>query len=390
MTLRVLYTTADTSPQSGAFRSLLHMSRSMAERDSKSILALHQEARTNPLLTVEERGQVHFFDLPRPKRRQSIGYYLNYLTQNVQSVYQLAKLIRREQIAIVHINEILDLYAGIAARLARVPCVWHIRADLSSMPRLSWLLSTIILALADRVITVSQSVQDRTFQDRGNGKVVVIHNPGPNPTRFHPDIDGSSVRREFSLHDEACLVTLVAKLSKRKGHETLIRAAPEVLTSFPDTYFMIVGGELEAEHHKKYSARLKSLVEELNIENRVIFTGFRSDIPQLMSAADIVTHCSTFADPFPGVVLQGMACGKPVIASNMGGPREQIEHGISGMLVEPGSPEKLSSAICYLLENEQKRGSMGKLAAKRVRILFKDRDYFEKLTHVYKTVQKFN
>jgi glycosyltransferase involved in cell wall biosynthesis len=106
----------------------------------------------------------------------------------------------------------------------------------------------------------------------------------------------------------------------------------------------IVGGELEAEHHKKCSARLKSLVQELNIEERVVSTEFRSDVPQVMGASDIITHCSTYSDSFPGNVMQGMVVGKPVIASNLGGPKEQIEHGDSGMLVPPNNPEKLAES----------------------------------------------
>ena len=211
----------------------------------------------------------------------------------------------------------------------------------------------------------------------------MIHDPGPDPSKFHPGVDGISVRKEFGLDQDTFLVTLVAKLADRKGHETLIRAIPQVLAAFPDTYFMIVGGGLDGDHHREYARGLKSLPRELGVGEKVIFTGFRSDIPQIMAASDIITHCSTYPDPFPGVVLQGMALGKPVIASNLGGPREQIKDQVSGLLVEPGNPTALAEAICSLLEDEEKRASLGKAAASRAKSTFTSDLYFQKLSNLY-------
>ncbi len=178
-------------------------------------------------------------------------------------------------------------------------------------------------------------------------------------------------------------MVLVAKLSGRKGHETLIQAAPHVLAQFPGTRFMIVGGELEGAHHRSYANKLKALPRELGVQDKVIFTGYRPDIPQIMAAADIVVQGATYPDPFPGVVLQGMAVGKPVIASNLGGPAEQIENRVSGLLVEPGNPATLAETICCLLGDERKRRSLGRAAANRVQPMFTAELFFQKLSGLY-------
>jgi glycosyltransferase involved in cell wall biosynthesis len=351
------------------------------------MLALPSDSESyTSLLTPEEIEKTQFLKLLQAKQGRSLPYYLRYVGTNLKASYQLARTIRQKKVSIVHINEILDVHGALAAKIAGAACVWHIRAELSPWPVMHQFLPRLAAALSDTIVVVSQSALWHMFQNQGietNGKAVVINNPGPNPTKFHPDVKGDLVRREFGFSENTFVVTLVGKLSKRKGHEVLVRAAPKVLEHFPNTQFMIVGGELSGKHHQKYAKILKDLPHKLKVEERIVFTGFRSDVPQIMAASDIITHCSTYPDPFPGVVLQGMAVGKPVIASALGGPREQIEDGVSGILVEPGAPSALANAICSLLEDKEKRESLGESASKRVRKKFNAETYFQKLTQSY-------
>jgi L-malate glycosyltransferase len=384
---KILYTTADASPQSGAFNSLLYMSKEIQKRGYESLLVLpetygkHQQGSNG-------YAAIYTLQLPRPKRGQTPGYYLQFVLQNSRSIIALANIVRQEQVAIVHVNEILDLYGVIAARLAQVPCVCHVRAELSSMMILQSLLPRSVAALASAIIVVSKSVDEHMFRQQGidTKKVSLIYNPGPNVSAFHPGIDGSAVRQEFGISADSSLVVLVAKLGERKGHEILIRAAPHVLERFPNTHFMLVGGELEGAHHAEYARQIRELPCQLGVQEKVIFTGYRADVPQIMAAADVVTHCSTYPDPFPGVVLQGMSVGKPVIAPDLGGPKEQIENHVSGLLVDAGNPAALAVGICTLLSDEKQRASLGKAAAGRVRSTFTDEAFFEKLSVLYESL----
>jgi glycosyltransferase involved in cell wall biosynthesis len=380
---RILYTTADASPQSGAFRSLLSMSQGIVARGYDPILALHSEARETSLLAFEGLKRAYFLDLPRARRGQRPGYWLRYAIQGTRSVYDLTRLIRKDRIALVHINEILDLYGGLAARIAGIPTVWHVRSDFSTMPALRYLLTTLVLRLATAVVAVSGSVRERMFRDLGKDRVTVVHDPGPDLSRFHPGIDGSPVRGELGIPDNALVVTLVAKLSERKGHRTLISAIPQVLATCPRAHFLLVGGELQGERYNAYARELRALTSQAAIVKHVTFTGFRTDIPQIMAASDVVTHCSVYPDPFPGVVLQGMAVGKPVIASKIGGPLEQIDDGISGVLVEPGDADALAREIVLLLSADERRNWMGHRAVERVRAAFTPECFFHALSCLY-------
>jgi glycosyltransferase involved in cell wall biosynthesis len=383
---RILYTTADTSPQSGAFRSLLAMSSEIETWGYESVVVLPDTYRRATLPSRTEPSRLHIVPIPLIQRGRSVPQYAGDAATMLSSIRNLVGIIRRERVALVHANEILDVYAALAARIAGIPCVWHIRADLSSGPRMAaWLFPRIAVSLSTEIVVVSSSTYEHVFLRHGveSRKVSVIHDPGPDPATFHRGVSGSTVRRELATDDDTNLVVLIAKLEEPKGHEVLIRAAPLVLASFPNTRFVIVGGDLVGEHHRRYAERLRDLPRRIGVQDAVIFTGYRSDVPEVMAAADVVTHCSTYPDPFPGVVLQGMALGKAVIASNLGGPREQIEDGVSGILVRPGDPPALAEAICSLLGNPTRRASLGDAAARRVTSAFSSVSFYGQLSQMY-------
>jgi glycosyltransferase involved in cell wall biosynthesis len=381
----VLYTSADASPQSGAFRSLLYMAKGAGEKGIRSLLVTSVEDRDTTVRLAGDNLPLIFLQLPRAKRNQPLGYYLRYLQQNASAILQLSRIIRREEVDVVHANEILDLYAALAAKLAGVPCVWHVRASFAAGSLSYRLIPRIAYLFATRIVTVSHSVRrDLFYRHRpDSAKIRVLHNPGPDPAEFHPSLDGGMVREALNLDASQPLVVLVAKLIEHKGHETFIRSVPAVVERFPAAKFAVVGGELPGAHHQAYAKRLRSLPGQLGVEGSVIFTGFRSDVPGIMAAADVVVHSATYRDPFPGVVLQGMATGKPVIATNLGGTSEQLEDGVSGVLIEPGDPALLAQKVIELLSNDERRLSLGQAAARRIQEQFTAERFFAELMAIY-------
>ena len=384
---RILYTTADASPQSGAFRSLLEMSSEIQRRGYESLVVLREEARIEPMVSaMPDTYRLRFLPLPLLQRGRTVIQYASDAAKTAFSIARLVGIIRRERVALVHANEILDVYAAIAARLAGIPCVWHIRADFSLLPpAYAWLFPRIAVGLSTEIVVVSSSTYENVFVRRGieSRKVSVIHDPGPDATVFHPGVDGSAARKELAPDEDAGLVVLIAKLEEPKGHEVLIRAVPLILAEYPKTRFVIVGGQLDGAHHRRYAERIRRLPGEIGVGHAVTFPGYRPDVAQIMAAADVVTHCSTYPDPFPGVVLQGMALGKAVVASNLGGPREQIEDGLSGVLVRAGDPSSLARAICSLLGQPERRASVGVGAARRVNSAFSSEFFYRNLSQVY-------
>jgi glycosyltransferase involved in cell wall biosynthesis len=382
---KVLYTSADLDAQGGALRCLLDMGNEIGRWGFRPVLVLsdRQSASTGdgPRAVTTYR-----LPLPRPQRGRPVTAYVRDVVETLVNARRLAAIIRRERVAVVHVNEILDVYGGIAARIARVPCVWHVRADISSWPRpLTALLPWVVGGLSSEVLAVSDSVRTHVFAEHGvrDSKVSVLHDPGPDPATFRPGLDGSAIKRELDVEDEAPIVVLVAKMVEPKGHEVLLRAVPRIIRSFPRARVVVVGGDLEGAHHRAYAERIRRLPADLGVAHAVTFTGYRSDVARIMAAADVVTHCSTHPDPFPGVVLQGMALGKAVVASDIGGPREQIDPGRSGLLVPPADSDALAGAVCWLLGDPDLREALGRVAAREVRTRFAADRFYQRLASSY-------
>jgi glycosyltransferase involved in cell wall biosynthesis len=385
----VLYTSSDASPQSGAFRWLVEMAVGIAERGYRPVLALPEEAATGWPPTAAPALRAYFLRLPRMSRARSAAGNLAALGWTILGALRIVGIIRREGVGVVHVNEIRDLHGGIAAQIARVPCVWHVRADTSTWPGpVRRGLPRLVAALADEVVCVSASVREEVFLRQGvrTGKLSVLHDAGPDPRILRSDDDRSRVRGELGARDGAPLVVLVSKLVEPKGHEVLLRAVPRILEAVPAARFAIVGGEEEGPRHRAYAERLRRIVQEEGVDGAVTFTGYRQDVVRLMAAADVLVHCPTHPDPFPAVVLEGMALGKPVVASAIGGVREQVEPGVSGVLVPPGDPVALADAIVSLLADPDRRRALGRAAASRVEATFRREAFFDRLVRIYERV----
>jgi glycosyltransferase involved in cell wall biosynthesis len=147
-------------------------------------------------------------------------------------------------------------------------------------------------------------------------------------------------------------------LHPQKGHQYLITAAAEVVERYPNVRFVFVGdGILRAE--------LERLVDNLKLKDKILFLGFRHDVDELLHTFDIFVLPSLY-EGLPNVVLEAMACGKPVIATAVDGSPEAITDGVSGILVPPKDSDALSKAILHLLENKKMRVEMGKKSRKKV------------------------
>lgn len=163
---------------------------------------------------------------------------------------------------------------------------------------------------------------------------------------------GDAFRRELGLAPDESLVGNVAHLADHKGQRYLLEAVPSVLAVFPRTRFVIVGeGELEGE--------LKALAASLSLGDRLVFTGFRADVPAVLAALDLFVMPSHL-EGLGTIVLDALAAGKPVVAARAGGIPDILQDGVEGLLVPPKDPESLSRAIRRVLAD---RGLAQRLAA---------------------------
>ena len=305
------------------------------------------------------------------------------LPANLPQLYKLAQYLEGEKPHLVHTFFYWPAIFGVlAARVAGTPAIISSRRNISYFetyrPYRQWLQNVANL-FTDTVLANSQAVkQDVLRRERINpAKLKVIYN-GCDWERFeNPKADRALTRRELGIRGNEVLVGIVASLHPNKGQEVLLQAMPHILPHFPAVKLLLVGRDRE------YRATLESLASSLKIQDKVIFTGEREDIPELLKAMDVGTLCSLYSEGFSNAVLEMMAAGLPVVATDVGGNREAIVDGETGLLVPPGDSSKLAEAILRLLRDRELASRMGAAAHERVRKLFSMERMIEETEQLY-------
>ena len=180
---------------------------------------------------------------------------------------------------------------------------------------------------------------------------------------FHPRPPKSELRNELGLTELQPVITLVGGLIDWKGQDVVLDAAPAILKKFPQAIFLLVGSAYGLDDAFSKVIHQRAKLPELSGSIRLL--GSRGDIPDILSISSVVLHASTKPEPFGRTFLEGMAMGKPVIASNEGGPLDVIESGSDGILITPGSPDLLAQAVIHLLENPELRNRLGTNGARK-------------------------
>jgi glycosyltransferase involved in cell wall biosynthesis len=268
---------------------------------------------------------------------------------------QLVSKIRSLRVELVHTNSLKsDLIGGIAARLAGLPLVWHVR-DRISDDYLPGPVARIFRFLCRVIPSVVVTNSNATLQ---------TISPASRPRNVFTVHDGTIVPGSVTPPVSPPRIGLVGRIAPWKGQDVFIRAAAQVARSFPEARFFIIGAALFNE--TEYDRKVRDLVELLAIGDRVTFTGFRSDVAKLIGDLTVLVHASTMAEPFGQVVIEGMAAAKPVVATRGGGVTEIVEEGRSGLLVPMSDVNAMAEAICRLLADPRQALEMGLRGRQRV------------------------
>jgi glycosyltransferase involved in cell wall biosynthesis len=361
-----------TAALGGGEIALLNLVRHLNPQTIKSIVVL---GAAGPL--VERLGpEIDTYTLPLPvglatNRKNSLGlatlFQIREILGGLSYILQLAKFIRSHKIDLVHTNSLkADIIGGIASRLAQCPVVWHVRdrIEMDYLPGpvvrvfrlLCRVIPTYVIANSAATLRTLHLGPDRPDgTDFGvNGRSAVVH-------------DGTRTRslsKERSRHLEVFRIALIGRISPWKGQHIFLQAAQSVAERFPNVRFFVIGAALFDEH--KYDEEIRQLPKKLGIENLVEFTGFCSDIEEVIEGLDLVVHASMTGEPFGQVIIEGMAAGKPVVATNGGGVPEIVEDGSTGILVPMGDVQAMADAICEILADPVRAREMGIRGRQRV------------------------
>jgi len=186
------------------------------------------------------------------------------------------------------------------------------------------------------------------------------------------------------VRDGLCRIGLIGRISPWKGQHIFVRAAALVREQFPNARFFMVGSAMFGE--TKYESEVRSLVEELGLSGIVTFSGFRSDVQNAIADMDLIVHASITGEPFGQVIIEGMAAGKPIIATNGGGVPEIVDDGKTGILIPMGDVQAMAQSICRVLANPSLAADMGVRGRERVRDYFTIERKARNVEAVYQTM----
>jgi len=301
-----------------------------------------------------------------------------YLIHRSISVLRLRALVRKHNIHLIHCNEFWTApYAYWSTIGMKIPIVSHVRLAMTSEKIRNYYLGKMW-----RIMCVCKALVEefREWPDY-KSRVIPIYN-GVDLTEYDPEsVPSGKIRFEYHIPDDALVIGLVGQISARKGQDRLIRIAPDIIRQCPNVRFLIVGSSREPD----YENEIHRMIAEMNLGQHFIFTGARRDMPEVYRALDILVLPSSM-EGFGRVVVEAEAMRIPVVASNMGGLVEVVDHGRTGFQFDNERDSDMSDALIRLCGDRPLREEMGRTGRDYVIENFTQEIMACKVTRLYEEV----
>jgi glycosyltransferase involved in cell wall biosynthesis len=310
-----------------------------------------------PLLDAVRAEGFRVIALPFVRRLSPLAH--------VRAFWSLVAILRAEKPDIVHAHmPISGFLARMAAWVAGVPTVAYtchgflFNHASSSLPRraLSFVMEWIAARVTDVFLTVSEAEARDARRLRISARTEAVRN-GRDPVVFRPDPAARArIRAELGVPQDRVVIIAVSRLVWHKGYPELAVA----MRSVPEAELWVVGERLDSDRGPDMVALLRTA----GLGYRLRLLGYRDDIPALLAAADIFTLPSRF-EGLPMSVIEAMLTGLPVVATDVRGPDEQVEHGVTGLKVAAGDAAALGAAFGRLVRDPEQRACMGQAGRQR-------------------------
>lgn len=305
--------------------------------------------------------------------------------KNFKAYRQLREVMNREKYDLLHCHTPMGGVIGrIAAKKAKVPYVIYTAHGFhfyKGAPIINWLffypVERLLARVTDVLITINKEDfgQANKFHMRNKGSVKLI--PGVGIDTEKKVVASIDLKSSLGIAKEVLIVTSVGELTKRKNHQVIIKAMKKVIQNRTDIVYVICGsGELRES--------LERLVRKLDVENNVIFLGYRTDIKEILDISDCFIFPS-LQEGLPVAILEAMVAGLPVICSDIRGNRDLIEERQGGYVVEHQSVKEYANYIIKILSDLDKSKKIGEYNQLNVKEYDK-RNVEQKMIKIYKRI----
>jgi glycosyltransferase involved in cell wall biosynthesis len=369
----ILFITDVLLEMAGAERNLVYLVRNLDKDKFRSVVCC---LKSGSLAVLMRKEGYEVIDLAMKRL---------YTPSGLKRIAFLMGIVRREKVkAIISYHWTSDILGFIVAKFCRIPIISSRRDMGYSLKGRSRLAYKIVGRFFDSIIAVSGAVK-REICKRDlipKEKVFVVYN-GVNLKAWRNDQDAWNKRAELGIRDDTRIVGTVAGLRKIKGIKFFLRAAAAVVAEERNTKFLVIGPDQGEKGCTK--ADLERYAQDLGISSHVAVLGKRDDIAELLAIMDVFVNAS-LSEGLSNAILEAMAAAKPIIATNVGGTPEVIDHGKTGILVPPADAAALAMAIFSLLRDEGKARRMGIAAREKVRIAFSLEKMIKRNEDLYESV----
>ena len=298
---------------------------------------------------------------------------------------QIALYAREHNIDMVHNNTAAVLEGIYLKRKLKLPLIWHVHEIIVKPKALSDFINMLMGRYADKIVTVSQAVANHIKQSPfiKDSQVEVIYN-GVDNAVYYP-MDASSIREKFDIAQDALVIGMIGRVNAIKGQNDFIEAVEPLLEKNEKAVAFLAGGVFPGEEWRL--EELDNRIASSSVVSQIQRIDYYDKTSELYNMFDIFVLPSIKPDSLPTVVLEAMACSKPVVGYNNGGIAEMVVDDKSGCLVKPNRPQELSNAISLLLDSSEKREKFGRVGYQRQRELFSLESYIKNFSEFYDNLQ---
>jgi glycosyltransferase involved in cell wall biosynthesis len=306
----------------------------------------------------------------RPRKRHKLKTAATILSRLIRIQLPLAwrvwRFIKREGIDVVVLNQDVHFHVPgvLAAKLAGRPCICRKAGGIGESRPLKRFLNPWV----NLFVSISRATETDQRNTPGTKKVVNIYE-GLDLERFRSLPAKAAMRGSLGILEGKKIVAAITRVEIGKGLPEFIRMAAAVIRRYPDVVFLLVGDE--GPDGGTLTRDLRDLVNSLDLEEHLIFTGWRDDIPAIMNCLDIFVHCpTTFTEGLARTCLETMAVGIPAVVSDNGGMPDAVTDGVTGYVVPQGDIQAMAESVLSLLEEDSRCREFGRRARLRVEQLF--------------------
>ena len=310
---------------------------------------------------------------------------------NARSVWELYRLLRRERFDVVHVHTPVAAALGrIAARLAGVPVILYTAHGFYHHENMRWRnrqaclwVERLLGKVTHTLMTQSQEDAESAVRDgiRPRDRVVWIGN-GVDLRLFQPGPGDPAAKESFGIPGPAPVVGFMGPIIAEKGALELVDAFDKTLQAVPDAYLLLAGDVINGDRDLQTKETIRQKIEGSQLATRIIFAGYQEDITSFMRAIDLFTLPS-HREGMPRSIIEAMASGKPVVATDIRGCREEVVPGVTGIIVPLRDSDALSHAFVKILSDSALARRMGDQGRRRAEALYDERDVLEREVQVY-------